>query len=141
MNTAKTKLFKKLINQSKKNNKKIKKTIKNKSSLKKCEHFCKNDYLVEMKKMFTKNAKQFNVEYNPTKQDYEFSYQTCKKTFCNPNCEGYDFNGDKQKQKQFQKKIKDGFQNTHATNRVDMLKKRGALSGCVDLDAYDAFHK
>jgi hypothetical protein len=125
------------MNKSKKINKKIKKTIKNKSTLKKCEHFCKNDYMVELKKVFKKG-----LQYkSPTKQEDEFTYNTCKKTFCNEKCEGYDFFGDKQKQIDFKKKIKNGFQDTYSTNKVEMLKKRGALSGCVDVLDYDVFHK
>ena len=136
------KIFKKIINKSKKFSKKLNKTIKNKSTLQKCEKFCKNDYIVEMKKVFKKSSKKYNILYNlPTKQEDEFAYNTCKKTFCNINCEGYDFFGDQQKQIDFKNKIKNGFQNSYSTNKVEMLKKRGALSGCVDIIDYDVFHK
>ena len=47
-------------------NKKLNKTIKNKSTLKKCEDFCKNDYMVEMRKVFTPfyilNADLYKIE-------------------------------------------------------------------------------
>ena len=136
------KILQKIMNKSKKFSKKLNKTIKNKSTLKKCQDFCKNDYMVEMSKVNKKVSKKYNVPYkSPTKQDDEFAYNTCKKTFCNEKCEGYDFFGDKQQQINFKKKIKNGFQDTYSTNKVEALKKRGALSGCVDIVDYDVFHK
>jgi len=136
------KILQKTINKSKNLAKKTKKTIKNKSSLKKCEKFCKHDYIVEIKKVFKKSAEKYNIPYkSPTKQQDEFAYNTCKKTFCNENCEGYDFYGDKKKQLDFKKKITNGFQNSYTKNKVEMLKKRGALSGCVDVGYYNVFHR
>lgn len=136
------KTLKKIMNKSKKFSKKINKTTKNKSSLKKCEKFCKDDYMVEMKKKIKKSAKKYNIPYvSPTKQEDEFAYNTCKKTFCNENCEGYDFYGDKKQQLEFKKKIVNGFQDSYTKNKVEMLKKRGAMSGCVDIVDYDIFHK
>ena len=142
----KSKLFSKKLNKTIKNksklfSKKLNKTIKNKSSLKKCEDFCKNDYMVEMNKVFKKSGEKWNVPYNPTKEYSDFMYNNCKKTFCNEKCEGYDFFGDKQKQIDFKKKIKNGFQDRYSTNKVKILKKKGALSGCVDIVDYDIFHK
>jgi len=136
------KIFQKIINKSKKFSKKLNKTTKNKSSLKKCEKFCKDDYTVEMKKVFKKSAEKYNIPYeSPTKQQDEFAYNTCKKTFCNEKCEGYDFYGDKKKQLDFKKQIINGFQNSYTKNKVEMLKKRGAMSGCVNISDYDIFHK
>ena len=127
--------YKKIINKSKQFSKKLNKTIKNKSILKNCENFCKKDYMVEINKAIKKGSKKYNILYkSPTKEETEFTYNTCKKTFCNEKCEGYDFFGDKQKQIDFKKKINNGFQNTYTKNKVEMLKKRGALSGCVDVD-------
>jgi hypothetical protein len=142
------KILKKIItkyNKSKKFIKKINKTAKhakNKSSLKKCEKFCKDDNMVEMEKIFKKSAEKYNIPYeSPTKQEEEFSYNTCKKTFCNKKCEGYDFYGDKKKQLNFKKQIINGFQKSYTKNEVEMLKKRGAMSGCVYISDYDIFHK
>lgn len=141
MNKSK-KIIQKMMNKSRKFTKKLNKTIKNKSTLKKCETFCKNDYLREMKKVFKKSSEKFNIPYkSPTKQEDDFDYNTCKKTFCNTTCEGYDFFGDKQKQIDFKKKIKNGFQDTYSKNKVEMFKKKGALSGCVDIVDYNVFHK
>jgi hypothetical protein len=141
MNKSK-KILQKVMNKSKKFSKKLNKTIKNKPTLKKCEQFCKNDFMVEMKKVFKNSSKKYNNSYkSPTKQENEFAYNTCKKTFCNEKCEGYDFFGNKQKQIDFKNKIKNGFQDTYSKNKVEMLKKRGALSGCVDIVDYNVFHK
>lgn len=127
-------IFQKIINKSKLFSKKLNKTNKtNKKAFKKCEDFCKNDYMVEMNKLYKKGINK----YSPTKQENEYAYNTCKKTFCNENCDGYDFFGDKQKQIDFKKKIKNGFQDTYSTNKINMLKKRGALSGCVDIVDYN----
>lgn len=141
MNKSKSKRNKKILqniyNKSKSNIKKINKTMKNKETLNKCDNFCKKDYMVEMDKLFRK----YNTNYSPTKKDNEFAYNTCKKTFCNEKCIGYDFFGNKQEQHNFQKKIKNGFQKTYTTDRIELLKKKGALSGCVDVTDYDVFHK
>lgn len=131
-------ILKKLKNKSKKNSKILKKTTLNKKSFKKCENFCKNDYLKEMIKRYKKNDPLIKL----TKQDSVFLNNTCKKTFCNEKCQGYDFFGDKIKQQEFQKKIKNGFQSSYSPKKVEKLKKRGALSGCVDVsDDFDIFHK
>lgn len=136
MNKSKKRnVLKKIMNKSKSFSKKLNKTIKNKPILKKCEDFCKNDYMVEMKKVFKKSSEKYNIPYkSPTKQEDEFAYNTCKKTFCNEKCEGYD-------KIYFKNKIKNGFQDAYSTNKVEMLKKRGALSGCVDIVDYNIFHK
>jgi hypothetical protein len=73
----------KIMNKTKKFSKKLNKTIKNTSAFKNCENFCKNDYMVERKKQGKKNSKKYNIPYNPSKEDNEFTYNTCKKTFCN----------------------------------------------------------
>jgi hypothetical protein len=134
MNKTKNKrILKRILNKSKTNNKKINKTIKNKSSLAKCENFCKKDYMVKMKQLFKKSAEKFNIPYKlPTKEEDDFTYNTCKKTYCNEKCIGYDFFGDKQKQVEFQQKIQNGFQKSYTKDKINILKKRGALSGCVD---------
>lgn len=125
-----------------KKSKKIKrKTIKNKNKNKSCEDFCKNDYMVEMKKVMKKSSEKYNIPYiSPTKEDDEFTFKTCKKNFCNEKCEGFDFMGNQQQQANFKKKIKNGFQKSYSPKEVEMLKKRGALSGCIHITDYDTFH-
>lgn len=72
--------------------------------------------MVEMNKIFTKSYDK----RKPTKEDNIFMYNTCKKTFCNNKCDGYNFFGDKQKQIDFKRK-KDGFQKTYSKDRIEML--------------------
>ena len=55
MNKSK-KILQKVMNKSKKFSKKLNKTIKNKPTLKKCEQFCKNDFMIEMKKKCLKTV-------------------------------------------------------------------------------------
>jgi len=125
----------KIMNRTKKFSKKLNKTIKNKSALKKCENFCKKDYLIKMNNILKNSAKKYGNPYKPpTKEENEFAYNACKKTFCNEKCNGYDFFGNKQQQLEFKKKIKNGFQKGYSKDRVEMLKKRGALSGCVEIE-------
>jgi len=93
-----------------------------------CEKFCKKDYIVETDKAYRKSAKKYNQPYKPTKEDFKFRYDVCKKTFCNRKCEGYPI----------QIKHKNGFQKEY-TPQISKLKERGALSGCVYTD-YNVFH-
>lgn len=96
------------------------------SKMKQCEDFCKNDYKEHVVKQREKNQKKFNYVYSATNKKDEFGYATCKKSYCNEKCEGLDFFGDNKKN------IKNGFMNTFSAKQVEMLKKRGALSGCMN---------
>jgi len=138
MDKAKRKsVFKKIMNKSKKIAKKINKTVK-----KSCVDFCKNDYMKEINRKFKTTSKKYNIPYKlPTPEENEYTYNTCKKTFCNKKCKGYDFFGDKQKQKEFRNKIMNGFQTSYSKDKIKMLKKRGAMSGCVEVVDYDVYHK
>lgn len=136
MNKSKKSIMKKIMNKSNKFIKKLNKTVKNKSGLKKCDIFCKKD-LMGMNKKIKELSVKFKIPYRtPTKEEDEFAYNTCKKSFCNEKCDGYDFFDDKQKQIDFKKKIKNGFQDTYSTENIVMLKKMGALSGCVGNEIY-----
>jgi hypothetical protein len=128
-------------NNTTKNNTTKNNTTKNNTNLKTCDNFCKNDYLPEMQKVYKKSAEKYNNLYKPpTKEEEEFNFNTCTKIFCNKNCEGFDFFGDKKKQKEFKKNLKDGFINTYPNNKIDRLKNKGAVSGCVNVTDYDVFH-
>ena len=117
------------------------KKIKNKKSKKNCKHFCKKDYMIEMNKVFKKNYEKNNIPYQPpTEKENKLMYKSCKKSFCNKSCDGFDFFGDVAQQKQFKKKIKNGFHDRYSNNEIQMLKKKGALSGCVDNQDYNVFH-
>ena len=96
------------------------------SKMKQCEDFCQNDYKDHIVKHREKNQKKYNYVYSATNKKDEFGYATCKKSYCNEKCEGLDFFGDNKK------KIKNGFMNTFSKKQVEMLKKRGALSGCMN---------
>ena len=119
---------------------KIKKTTKstkskkttNNSTMKRCEDFCKNDYKEHIEKQREKNKKKYNYTYSATNKANEFGYSTCKMLYCNEKCEGLDFFDDKEQELAHKKKIKNGFMNTFSNSQVEMLKKRGALSGCMN---------
>ena len=123
-------LLDKLMKKSSKLSKKLNNTFEeNKLKLKKCENFCKNYYMIEMDKVFKKIYKKYHVVYKlPTKEEKDFAYNNCKKIFCNKKCDGYDFYGNKEKQNKFKNEIEDGFQKSYSKDKVEMLKKRGAIS-------------
>jgi hypothetical protein len=116
---------------------KLNKTI-NKDSLKTCENFCKNDYLVEMAKEEKKLSKKYHVNpFKRTKSDVQFSNNVCKKSYCNVKCAGYPafYN------KTTKRKIKNGFHKSFTPRQLNKLKKRGALSGCFPPTRdYNIFH-
>jgi len=86
---------------------------------------------------FKLSSKKYKTKYiPPTKEEKEFDYNVCKKVFCNPNCDGFEFNGDKKQRRIFKKGIKNGFSKTYGSEREHMFKGKGALSGCVNNEAY-----
>jgi hypothetical protein len=133
------------MNKSKRRNKIIKKqpknkTIKNKSGLEKCEKFCKNDYMVETEKNRKMNMDKYFNGYKPSsKETQDVVYNTCKKRFCNENCEG--ILNDKQKQLEYKKMINNGFHKSYSKDKIEKFKSRGAMSGCVPVTDYDVYHK
>ena len=83
--------------------KKLNKTI-TKKELQQCNKYC-NAYVKELNRKAEEGSKKYNFPYRPpTKEENAFAFNTCKKTFCNTKCEGFDFSGDKQKQLEFKKK-------------------------------------
>ena len=85
-------------------------------------------------KVYRNSAKKYNIKYiSPTKKEKSFMYNTCKKTLCNKKCDGYTL-------KNFKKNIKNGFQKTYKQDRIEKLKEKGALSGCVDIIDYNVNH-
>jgi hypothetical protein len=81
----------------------------------------------------------------------DMEYKNCKNKYCNENCEVYDFNGNIKSlntklQKEYQKRLKNGFDERYSAKEIKMLKKRGAISGCSKVGKsytyrYDIFHK
>jgi len=135
--------------------------------MKKCEHFCKKDYMPEMAKINDKRRKEeknplairvYSLvdKYKAIAKDSlvdkykaivkDIEYNGCKKIYCNEKCEGYNFNGDAKLKKKFLKTIKNRFVDGYSAKEVKILKKRGALSGCWKVGksynyGYDIFHK
>jgi hypothetical protein len=142
----------KLINSQNRRNtnkqmKLINNKITNKSSIKKCEEFCENDYIKETDRIFENIMKKYKlpVKKRSSKNEKDMKYikmMQCKKYFCNPTCEGYNFLGNKKKANSYRKKIKDGFTKKYTKKMIDEFKKKGALSGCINLSGnYNVFHK
>lgn len=124
-------------NKTEKNNNKTKRKYRKT----KCKRFCKKDYLPEINKRMKQVSEKQKIPYQPpTDKDKKLYYKGCKKSFCNRKCKGYDFFGDKIRQKEFQANIKDGFENTFSEEQIRMLKKKGALSGCLNMPDYDVLH-
>ena len=80
-----------------------------------CNTFCKDDYVPTLYKKF----QQVNPRARPTR----FSYQVCRKTFCNPTCKGYH-----KTPRRFSK---------YTRSERKRLQARGALSGCVKVADFD----
>jgi hypothetical protein len=54
--------------------------------LKKCENFCKNNYLIKINNVLKNSAKKYGNPYKPpTKEENEFAYNVCKKSFVMKN--------------------------------------------------------
>ena len=48
-------------------------------TLKRCDHFCKQNYTVEMNKVFKQNAKKYKIQYTRRPIEANFDYTDCKK--------------------------------------------------------------
>ncbi len=91
-----------------------------------CDAFCKKDY----GPIWDKRVKQLTKKR--TRSGRVFSYDVCRKTFCNQDCQGYPLRIRHRK----------GFQKEYTPAQVERFKQRGAISGCVYIDpkVYDVFH-
>lgn len=101
-----------------------------------CKKFCLN-YMLEQDKNFKIMNKNFHLPYKKrTKKQLLFDFNLCKKVFCNPDCEGYNY-----RNKRFYKP-KNGFKKSY---KINALKKKGSLSGCIkykiDLSLFIFIHK
>ncbi len=82
------------------------------------------------------------MPYGPlTKPEREYMYTLCKKSMCNPKCDGFDFKGNVEKQNEYKKLIKNGFHKKNTTKQNNALKQKGALSGCLKIADTDVFHR
>ena len=86
--------------------------------------------MVEMDKVFKKHG-----PYHPTKKQRDWYTNICKQVYCNETCDGYTMN------KNLKMQTKNGFNKIYKKDKINKLKERGALSGCVDVVDYDVFHK
>ena len=132
-------LLNNLVAITRKINRKLNQTMKNTPGFSRCKSFCKNDYIPRMYKALDRGFAKYNIPRKaPIRRDDAYAYNACKKTFCNETCDGYDFFGDKRKQREFKQQIHNGFHNTYARDKIVMSKKRGAMSGCVDYNNENA---
>jgi len=103
-----------------------------KNKNKQCDQFCKKDYMVKMDSVFRKKSKKYKIPYNPSKIDKQFSFNVCRKTFCNKKCDGYGV-----RQPIINKTLRNGFQKNYSEEKINTLKNKGALSACVDIVDYN----
>jgi len=138
----------KLLKQEQEKISKFKYMVRKDNTMKKCHNFCKNDYLPEQYKKNPVNVKSFKSEKDKKKfaemrkSFEEMVERLCRQNFCNEECnEGFDFNLfsgtvkenlQKNFKEKFSKKLYNGFVDSYSAKEVEMLKKRGALSGCGD---------
>jgi hypothetical protein len=142
------KAFSKMLKQEQKKINKFKYIVRKDKTMKKCHNFCKNDYLPEKYKKNPVTVKSFKSEQDKKKVEKmrksfeEMVEKVCKQNFCNEGCaEGFDFNLfsgtvkenlQKNFKEKFSKKLYNGFVDSYSAKEVEMLKKKGALSGCGD---------
>jgi hypothetical protein len=60
----------------------------------------------------------------------------CKKTFCNPKCNGYKDLQPKEFNKIFTRKNKTGYNTDYTPAEIKQLKSKGILSGCVKMGLF-----
>jgi hypothetical protein len=142
------KAFLKLLKKEQEKINKFKYMVRKDKTMKKCHNFCKNDYLPEKDKKNPVTVKSFKSEkdkkkFEKIRKSFEEMVEgLCKRNFCNEGCaEGFDFNLfsgtvkenlQKNFKEKFSKKLYNGFVDSYSAAEVEMLKKRGALSGCGD---------
>jgi hypothetical protein len=92
-----------------------------------CDSFCKKDF----EPFLEKRIKKVTGKHR-SRSDKVFSYDVCRKTFCNGSCQGYDR----------PIRHKKGFQKEYTPRQVERFKQRGAISGCVYIypEDYNVFH-
>ena len=120
------------------------------STMKKCHDFCKNDYVVQMEKnapAYVKRRRKTNNKIDE-KMRLNRANRTCRQDFCNENCAEGIIYYYPELEKAFRKTIKNGFVNSYSPDEIEMLKNKGALSGCTNRlkhklipDGYDLFAK
>ena len=112
--------------------KKIDKENKNNPAYPKCDKFCNNEYINKTTKNTKRVMKLFKRKFKQTKQDRKYAIQVCKKSYCNPKCDGYKYYMSDQIYKDFSKKIKNGYTKKYTPAEIEKLKKKGTISACVN---------
>ena len=137
--------IKQIIDDLNKQVKKIEKLNKNKKSLKNCENFCINDFLVEIEEYKKKMSKEYKIPYKKSdKLQNEIMLNNCKKSFCNKKCIEFDlsnFFGIEELYKNWKKSVKNSFTDQYTDEEIKILKKKYALSGCITIPGYNVLHK
>ena len=120
------------------------------SSMKKCHDFCKNDYVVQMEKnapAYLKRRRKSNSRIDE-KMRLDSANRYCRQDFCNENCAEGIIYYYPELEKSFRKTVKNGFVDSYSSAEIEMLKNKGALSGCTNRlkhklipDGYDLFAK
>ena len=120
------------------------KTKKVNLGMKKCEDFCRNDYMPNQHKVIRKVLNQHKI----TKEHYKIRddslHLLCKSIHCDPKCNSF-WQDDKQGRIDFEKRLKTGFLDTYSKEEIEMFQKKGAMSACYNPEHarvnYDVFHK
>ena len=100
-------------------------------SNKKCEDFCKNDFVPNRRLISQKRARDNNETYiERTPKEYKFALKTCKKVYCNKGCKN------KFTDTGFYKDISNDFKDNYNNYQINKLKEKGALSGCMKDEKY-----
>ena len=120
------------------------------SSMKKCHDFCKNDYVPQREKnapAYLKRRRKSNRRIDE-KMRLDSAHRLCRQDFCNENCAEGIIYYYPELEKSFRKTVKNGFVDSYSPDEIEMLKNKGALSGCANRlkhklipDGYDLFAK
>ena len=120
------------------------------SSMKKCHDFCKNDYVVQREKnapAYIKRRRKTNNKIDE-KMRLDRANRYCRQDFCNENCAEGIIYYYPELEKAFRKTVKNGFVDSYSPDEIEMLKNKGALSGCTNRlkhklvpDGYDLYRK
>jgi hypothetical protein len=120
------------------------KTKKVDLGMKKCQDFCRNDYVPNQHKVIRKVLNQHKITKEHHKIRDDSLHLLCKSFHCDPKCNSF-WQDDKQGRIDFEKRLKNGFLDTYSEKEVEMFQKKGAMSACYGPDTskvnYDVFHK
>lgn len=102
-----------------------------KYTTKKCEDFCKNDFVPNKELIWQKIARDENEVYlERTSKQNKFSLKVCKKVFCNKGCKN------KHQENGFYKDIINDFNTDYTNEQINKLQEKGAFSGCLKDSRY-----